>query len=57
LQPLQRLAKGSLGSVVAGVLDPELRGDEQLIPGNPTLLDGLPTASSFRYEAAVSIDR
>ena len=39
-QPLQRPVEGRFGGLVASVLDPELRGDEQLLPGDPALLDG-----------------
>ena len=56
-EPLQRAVERRLGLVVPGVRDPELGGDEELLARHAAPLDALPTASSFPYEAAVSIRR
>ena len=40
-QVLQGLVKGAHGLVVSRVLDPDLGGEEQLLPGDPALPDGL----------------
>jgi hypothetical protein len=39
-EPGQRLLEGSLGAVLAPVLDPQLSGDEQLVPGDAAVGDG-----------------
>jgi hypothetical protein len=39
-EPLQRLLEGSLGAVLAAVLDPQLGGDEQLLPRDAAAGDG-----------------
>jgi hypothetical protein len=39
-EPLQRLLEGSLGAVLAAVLDPQLGGDEQLVPRDAAGGDG-----------------
>ena len=39
-EPLQRLLEGSLGAVLAALLDPQLGGDEQLVPRDAAVADG-----------------
>ena len=46
-EPGQRLGEGSLGAVLAAVLDPQLGGDEQLVPRMPLVAMARPTASSL----------
>jgi hypothetical protein len=53
-EPLQRLLEGSPGAVLAAVLDPQLGGDEQLVPRDAAVAMARPKASSFRYASAVS---
>ena len=46
-QLLHRGLNGLLGTLVAGVLNPQLGGNEQFLRGTPHLAMALPTASSF----------
>ena len=39
-QLLHRGLNGLLGTLVAGILNPQLGGDKEFFPGNPTLSDG-----------------
>jgi hypothetical protein len=39
-EPGQRPLEGSLGAVLAAVLDPQFGGDEQLVPRDATVRDG-----------------
>jgi len=41
-EAVQRSLEGSLGGVVAGVLHPQLGGDEQVVAGDAALGDGAP---------------
>ena len=43
----QRLLEGSLGAVLAAVLDPQLGGDKQLVPRDAAVGDGPADAASF----------
>jgi hypothetical protein len=39
-EPLERLGEGSLGAVLAAVVDPQLGGDKQLLPSDAAGGDG-----------------
>jgi hypothetical protein len=41
LKPIERLVEGDLRPLVSGILDPELCGDEQLVPGHAAALQGV----------------